>query len=504
MNHVLCGLAANPALPSHLVDRLTAVADGDVASALAARADLTQAQALALASHGEDCAVQLARAGRPGAEHVDPVSHPDLALALLDEGVGDQRWARRLVADPSAARRARLAACPGLPSDVVRTLAVDPDVQVVAELALWSDVPDVVAGLVRHPHTAVRRAAAANEVTPPDLLAALLTGEGLPPARWCEVCEREAIPFVHERACPRLACALPPGARCDGSHGSAVQALRRAALDNPATPADAAARFAGHESALLRWSVARRPGLPAAVYERLAADPVPGVRADLAENAAVGEQVLRTLADARDIDVRRSLARNPSLPLDVLSDVAGTMKKGAAPLPRIAAATPAETARLARSPIPAVRLLVARRRDLPAEIRDALATDPDAAVVAAVASHPGLREAQLRAMLGLHGARVTAQVAANPDATPALLDELARQEPPARKALHAIARHRHATPAALFVCLSDERARRMAAGHPALAPSVITRLLADDDWQVAEAAAANPSLPAEAMAAHIL
>ncbi|MCX5387235.1 hypothetical protein [Streptomyces sp. NBC_00083] len=501
MHHILCGLAANPALPSHLVDRLIAVADGDLAPALAAREDLSRAQARALAARGEECAVQLAHAGRLAVEDIDSVAHPDVALALLDNGVGAPEWARRLVVEPDAERRERLAACPDLPSDVTERLAADPVVTVVAELALWSRASDVVAELVRHPHTAVRRAAAANEATPPDLLAALLTDGGVPPAARCEVCEREQIPFVHDRHCPRLDCTLPGGARCDGTHESAAHAVHAAALGNPATPAGAVAPFADHDSMVLRWTVARRPGLPSEVYERLAADPVPGVRADLAENPAVGEQVLRALGADQDSDVRRRVARNPSVPLDVLSDLAAAMRKGGAPLPRIDAATPTETERLARSPLPAVRALVARRRDLPAALRDALAADSDAGVVAAVAPHPGLRPAQLRAILDRHGVRVAAQVAANPDITSELLDDLAGRRPPARKALRAIAGHPRATPAALLVCLSDERARRTAAGHPALPPGAISHLLTDDDWQVVEAAAANPSLPGDVMAA---
>jgi hypothetical protein len=35
VNHLLCGLAANAALPSELVDRLIAVADADIAVDLA-------------------------------------------------------------------------------------------------------------------------------------------------------------------------------------------------------------------------------------------------------------------------------------------------------------------------------------------------------------------------------------------------------------------------------------------------------------------------------------
>ncbi|WP_449345762.1 hypothetical protein [Streptomyces xanthochromogenes] len=48
--------------------------------------------------------------------------------------------------------------------------------------------------------------------------------------------------------------------------------------------------------------------------------------------------------------------------------------------------------------------------------------------------------------------------------------------------------------------LSDEKARRTAAGHPALPAQAFAELLGDGDWQVVEAAAANPSLPAAVMA----
>ncbi len=40
VDHVLCGLAENPALPSDLVDRLVAIADEDIAVNLAGRTDL--------------------------------------------------------------------------------------------------------------------------------------------------------------------------------------------------------------------------------------------------------------------------------------------------------------------------------------------------------------------------------------------------------------------------------------------------------------------------------
>ncbi|MFG2983535.1 hypothetical protein ACGFYQ_20175 [Streptomyces sp. NPDC048258] len=183
----------------------------------------------------------------------------------------------------------------------------------------------------------------------------------------------------------------------------------------------------------------------------------------------------------------------------MLAELARTTRIGPVLLPRIAAAAPDELAGPAASPHAAVRMLVAQRRDLPAGLLDALATDPDAAVVAAVAPHPGLSEERLRSMVTAHGGRVAARVAANPDAPSALLAELARQEPPVRKALRAVAAHPHATAEALRPCLADPKAGPIAAAHPALPPALIMELLDGGDERLAEAAAGNPSLPAAAM-----
>ncbi len=325
--------------------------------------------------------------------------------------------------------RERLATCAGLPAAVVETLAADEDIRVVTELALWAP-SDTAAALASHPHAEVRRAVAANEATPPALLAALITGKGLPAAQACLVCDREEPPFAHPPNCDRLDCDLRPGASCDGSHESTTHDMRLMTLRNPSTPAEAVVAFADHPSLLLRWALAARRDLPAEVYEQLLRDPAPGVRADVAENPAIDQASIRASADDRD----------------------------------------------------------------------ALADDADAKVAGSVAPHPGLTEARLRALADRHGARVIAQVASNPDAPPALLTDLARREPPVPKALRRIAGHRRATAEALLACLSDRRARPIAAGHPALPGPVIAELLADDDGQVAEAAAANPSLPISVMA----
>ncbi|MFD4527053.1 hypothetical protein ACFWP7_24590 [Streptomyces sp. NPDC058470] len=503
MHPVLCGLAANPALPAELIDRLIAVADAEVDWELAFRPDLSHAQVVALASRADDTAVQLAYEGRLTTSDVDPVTQPRAALALLDEDAGRPEWARLFAVDPDVEHREKLAACPGLPPDVVETLAADPDVRVVAELALWT-TPDMAARLANHSHAEVRRALAANETTPPAVLAMLVTGEGLSPAERCLVCDREPTPFVHDQGCPRPDCDLLPGASCDGSHESTVHDMQLAALRNPATPARAVVGFADHPSMLLREQLAARSDLPPEVGERLVDDPDAGVRGELAENPSIGDAQIRALATDHGYDVRRRLAHHPREPLDVLDQLAAEIRIGSHPLPRIAAASPAEVEEMARSKNPALRMLLAERRDLPNTIRDALALDPDAKVVKSIARHPGLSEAQLRAMVDRHRIRVIAKVAANPDASAALLEDLAGHEPPGHKVFREIARHPNATAPALLACLASRDARSLAAGHPALPPHVIVELLSHDDRQVAKAAAANPSLPPVVMGAWVL
>ncbi|GKQ40538.1 hypothetical protein, partial [Streptomyces sp. A012304] len=357
MNDVLRGLAANPALPSELVDRLIGVADDETAEVLADRADLSRSQALTLAARVADTVVSLVHEGKLTVSDVDPLTRPDAALTLLYTGAENPEWARLFARDPLVEHREKLAACPGLPPDVVETLAADADVRVVAELALWTTESEVAARLARHPHAEVRCAVACNEATPPAVLETLITGEGLTPARRCLVCDRERTPFVHEPDCPRPDCRLPPGAACDGSHESTVHTMYYRAIQNPATPAEAVVGFADHPSWLLRCELAARTDLPPDVYERLAGDPVPGVRAELAENPAIAEPLIRTLATDLGHDVRRRLAHHPRVPLDVLADLAGVTRIGPTALPRIAHASPAETRELAGSRDATLRML---------------------------------------------------------------------------------------------------------------------------------------------------
>ncbi|AUG75803.1 hypothetical protein CFP65_0877 [Kitasatospora sp. MMS16-BH015] len=499
MNPALLGLAVNPALPPDVLDRLIGLADEELDWELVMREDLTRAQARILAARSEPVAVHLAYAGRLRPEDLDPAVQPLAALALLDEGAGPAEWARTLATSPEAEHREKLAACPGLPADVVRRLAADPDLGVVAALAAGAPA-ETAAALARHPHAEVRRAAAGNEALAPELLAALLTGVGLPTIRACRVCDQAAadrtpLPMVHAPDCARTDCTLRPGDACDGSHQSAVHDIHWQALYNPTTPVSAVAPFADDSSGLLRDLVAARPGLPPEVYRRLAADPLPLVRASVAANPSIDEPLVRRLAADTDQVVRRALAHRLDLPLDVLAELANSTRIGAALLPRLAAATPTELTALATGADPTLRMLVALRRDLPAELRDRLARDADAKVLKAVAPHPGLGEAQLLAMVDRHGARVAAKVATNPGATAAVLERLTEQPASARKLFREVARHPNASVTALIACLTDREARPIAAGRPELPTGALRGLLADELPGVVTAAAANPALP---------
>ncbi|MFC4122561.1 hypothetical protein [Nonomuraea zeae] len=483
---ILCGLAANPELPAELVDLLIANADDVLAAELAERERLSSAQISALADRDQQSAVRLVQRGLLAVDRIDPITQPVAALAALEQGVERPEWARLLMTAPAPEHREQLAACPDLPPDVVDHLADDPDISVVIELALWTPDPSVTAGLAGHAHADVRAGVAANEHTPPAVLAALLTGDEAEAATRCLVCDED----------PR---AMPWPDACTGAHEAAVHTMYERALRNPATPVGLLARFADHPSFILRDALATREDLPQAVYERLARSPEPGVRAALAANPAISADLMRVLACDADLAVRRGLAVNPHIPLDLLTTLAETPKIGPAVLPAIAAASPEQVEVLARSTAATVRMLIAARDDLPAGIRDLLAADPDAKVLKSIATHSGLSAAQLSAMVDRHGPRVAVRLARNPETPPALLERISRLRPPVPKALREIAKQPQAGVPALVACLADPRARPVAAGHPALPPEMIVALLDDDQPGVVENAAANPSLPVPVM-----
>jgi hypothetical protein len=482
LRELRCRLARNPALPASLVDQLIALTDAAVWLELAGRDDLSRDQIRTLAARGDAAVVtRLLRRGLLLPHRVDRFD-PQVVIAMADLAPVRDDWVWRVAVSPDPAIRAALAATTYLAGDVVAALADDRDLEVVAEAARSPRITEPLAKrLAAHPHVSIRRALACNEHAPSHLLVALAERR-LSAPELCPVCDGSG----HW---------LSENWSCDGTHHDALDDLDCALALNPRTPAEAVSRFAAHPSIHVRWRLAVRTDLPQDIYRTLAQDPIPGIRGDVAANPAIDEGLIRSMADDPTYDVRRSLAYNPAIPIDVLARVATTAKIGPVLLPRIASATPSEITALAASPVPAARMLLAERHDLPRHIIDQLALDRDAKVLKSLATNPALSQAQLETMMAAHGPRVAARVAANPSCPPELLIQLARQTPPVHKALRRLAEHANAPAEALIACLAHHHARRIAASHPGLPVETIIQLLTNSDVSIAAAAAANPSLP---------
>lgn len=402
----LRGLAANPAVPPHLLDVFVAHANGRLAYLLADRDDLSAEQVRALVD-------RIPEAGEFAGS---------VAGVLLTRGLVDP--AELPTADPQVALRVA-SADPAL----IRWLAGHPDPAVRVDLAKHVDqLPaDVVDQLAHDP----------------------------------------------------------------------VEEVRDGLVKNPSTPLAMLVDLVTHPDMIVRWDLAARPDLPHSAYERLSTDPIPGVRYAVAANPAVPESILCALAANADRDTRRELARNPVIPLDLLASMAASTRIGPTLLPRIAAASDAELRVLAGSTTMQVRMLVAERADLPADLMELLVADPDASVVRSLVANPVLTADQLWELDTRHGPRLYSRTARNPNCPVELLRHMADNGETVRKVYRDIAKHPNADADLLALCLRDERARPHAARNPNLPVETILELLGD--WTVAGAAAANPSLPERVM-----
>jgi hypothetical protein len=219
-----------------------------------------------------------------------------------------------------------------------------------------------------------------------------------------------------------------PQAPPDGTAWRIDPVVERAA--DSATPPDEVNVLLDHDDEEVRKTLTGRPDLPRAAQERLAADRVPSVRAELAANAVVAESILRALANDESAAVRRNLAHHPSVPLDILTHLAVSTRIGPVLLPRIMTATDEELRLLTAAPSPRVRALVAQRTALPADVFDMLVADDDIRVVKGIAAHPALAADRLRALAARHGPSLFRKLATNPNCDSGLLDHLARDGGP--------------------------------------------------------------------------
>ncbi|MGI5241262.1 hypothetical protein [Dactylosporangium sp. CA-139066] len=340
------------------------------------------------------------------------------------------------------------------------TLAAHPDRQVRVDLAEAGSLPPPLrARLVDDPEASVR--------------AATITGPS-----WRPYWERRE-PTLPHWAYERLA----------GDPSERVLETLRSTYSVPAQfrdpPAPPAAQeldleaLARSEVAAERLEAARAPGLPAELVARLAADPVPSIRLAVSmrrelteqQRAAIDYEVrpadriraarwaattddpdeLRRCVESAHIGLRRSVAYNRNL-------------------------SPAQIEVLAADPDFAVRLLLCENhREVPGDL--VLATYLESRVITApdMLRHPSFPRRGLAARAGDENPRIRALVHLDPDASPALIDRLSRDEHP--------------------------QVRAWSAGDPRLTAARVLELL--EDPETASGAASNPNLPEAAMDAII-
>ncbi|MFI8159812.1 Mucin-2 [Streptomyces microflavus] len=314
----LDGVARNPALPTPLLLRLLAFDGGGDGPPRYApqRAGLPESAV----------AVILA--------HPNPGARVDFAMSKLAEPV--QR--ARLVDDPSPKVRAALAYGPEwgdprasvvpLPDDVCARLLDDPDPSVrTALLDSPHLAPSFVASLATHHDPAARQVAArAWEKLAPDERSALLADPDPEVRRAAALgeCRRDAHLTAELLRDPKSAAeALRRGLlhRADVERHVAERTHLAALAENPSLPADLVERLSVDPDEGVRLAVSLRPELDET--RRMAIDFTVGdldrgdgvhwVREGLAD-----PEVLRRAATSAHPLLRRSAARSPHLPPDLL------------------------------------------------------------------------------------------------------------------------------------------------------------------------------------------
>jgi len=246
------------------------------------------------------------------------------------------------------------------------------------------------------------------------------------------------------------------------------------------------------------------------------------------------EQITALLDNAKekkkaDDDVRIAIAANPKLPVDYLERLSFTEARiGVAKNP----ATPLEIlARLSLDFDKDVRVAVANNPNTPPEVFPSLAMDEDTDILLALASNPNLPEQLLdhfiqeggvgffsdcdfKELLFSHNKLVLNRleenkdhslfcvrtgVASNPNATPELLSQFAKDEDWLVRA--AVAKNLNASSELLLQLSKDESwfVRVAVAENHTTSPELLSQLVKDESSFVRDAVAKNPNTPTETL-----
>ncbi|MFE4973680.1 hypothetical protein ACFRAR_16410 [Kitasatospora sp. NPDC056651] len=473
LDHVMDGLAVNPALPAPMIRRLFARRRG--LGRVAGRPDLTEAMVAEIVATDDHWLLHsLALNDRlPDRFRIRLAAHRDSgvrsALALRAESA-PREMLERLVDDPDPKVRECLAKGDHTPPDLRARLAADADPAVRAALAKhWTRAPEAVRRvLLTDPEAEVRAAACAtyfarlpHPVPPADLVPALLadpvTRAG---AVVHAVLDADAFQRLAEdpdgdvRAELARHPDLPPSVRealaVDPSLYVRVKVFAR-----PDTPEGERARIhtSVHElsrsmadpdpdeEAILQWyrDSAAPTELRTLRLPWVTADPLPhidspyvGFRLSAAESEALPAEAVARLLHDEEETVRLTMAASAPHLVDLATAESIERrylrrrdkftfwweKAEILPFP------PTTLRRFATDPVPRLRSLAPRDPDLPPELAEQLARDAEYHVRLAVAPHRNLPLLSLLRLLADPSERVAQAAGASPHLPAEHMDRL--------------------------------------------------------------------------------
>ena len=249
--------------------------------------------------------------------------------------LGEEKMRLIMAGYPAAAMRRALAANEAAPADLLDVLAGDPDTstrQAVAENA--NSPAAVLEHLTGDPSVDVVAAVAGNAAVDPELLAnhhEWSTG----PEVLCRLAENPSCPphvlESMERGSYDLSFELAanpssPTTVLDRIVRNPDMPARLHCIENPSVSAETLAEIARERSDTMgRQLAAGHHNTPQATLVALADDPEERVRLCLAENASTPPGVLASLALDGSEMVRSAVARNPTTSSDVLDALAGDL-----------------------------------------------------------------------------------------------------------------------------------------------------------------------------------
>ena len=269
-----------------------------------------------------------------------------------------------------------------------------------------------------------------------------------------------------------------------------------------------------HPAAVTRRWAAANPNTPACVLSALATDPDAATRRNTAANPNTPQPGLVRLASTRDAtssasldhdETRLGVAANPScsavLLADLAADPSGTIRALVARNPSI---PPEILARLAQNdPHRDIRSTAASHPSLPSRLLDLLAADPHHSIREAVARHPRCPPELHQRLAADQAPNVRAAIAAN-TADPELIAVLAarRDNPEIRVGIQLEAARNPACPPeiASMLALSPNSVVRAAAANHITDPQLLTALAQDKHDRAPAVVAANPNCPEDTLA----